>query len=141
MESRRVVCDACVAMMCVDKALQCEDAHAWDVGVHSQPRAANYMLVRAATCCYVLPACCLRIAYGQYVSLRNECAIRCSRVESTRLFLKTFWKSQMLHLYPRRQDQGQDTHACFSNHGAPTPLHEDRNCAAVILFVDGVLCA
>lgn len=33
--------------------------------------------------------------------------------------------------------ESKDPQACFSNHKAPTPLPEDRNCASVILFIRG----
>ena len=105
---------------------------------------------RVQLCAALIVASCERCALRRELRwllkpslLRNEvCAIRWSRVNSTRVFLKTFWKSQLLqllHLYPRRQDQDRRPRMRV------TPImarrvhyREDRNCAAVILFVDSI---
>ena len=53
------------------------------------------------------------------------CATRQGRDESWRLFLKRFWKSQLLqllHSYPRRQDPRSKTRTRVSNPGAPSSL-------------------
>ena len=78
--------------------------------------------------------------------MRNElCAIRWSWVESARLFLKMFWKSQLLqwlHLYPRRRDQDMGTRVrVYPIMHRLAYCREDRNCAAIKLSFDGVYCS
>lgn len=63
----------------------------------------------------------------QVVTKGHRCwEMRCARLggasTSRRLFVKTFWKSQSPLVPSATRPGSKDTHACFSNHRAPSPL-------------------